>query len=366
MNFTSTLKTENLYENVRKEIQPWLNSITKHKEVLGVVLMSGLANSPNGRCFFDRYSDIDIVVFLDIPNSAYVTNPKKIDRLYPESIPRWLPDFSFYIPLLSNDGVNVEVNFHQMAYQYEKREDNIWSIMKKEAYCYTSEIFYDPQRKIKALIDKKKKLTSSERTRMIYELLSQKRWYVDVNSKKDVERGLLFGAEDLISKGLNQFVECLYLYNWVLRPVDKWFLNKSLYLNWVPDNYSKELSQILKVREITPRSVDERRKHLNFLWEQLINKLDQEGFYEKESFNIVSRRWEQNRQLKVSTTADDILNRLEITDEQKNSRIRNLIDFEMIENVCEFNKKILTDGFSSQSKHYFKEIINYLMKGNND
>ena len=86
-------------------MRPLLNSFVEKlknkKEVEAILFMGGLANSPF-RNFLDEYSDLDMSIFISIPNIEKDILKKcfQISPYHPiiqNYLPKWLPNFEFHL-----------------------------------------------------------------------------------------------------------------------------------------------------------------------------------------------------------------------------------------------------------------------------
>lgn len=56
------IKTKNISKEIKSMINPFLERLKNHKEVIGIVILSSMATTGK-RFFADEYSDVDLTVF---------------------------------------------------------------------------------------------------------------------------------------------------------------------------------------------------------------------------------------------------------------------------------------------------------------
>lgn len=248
--YIDRIKTENIKENIRNRVLPYIERLKKLEFVEGIVLLGGLSNTKS-RNFMDKFSDVDMAIFISGSRSGFNSF-------------NMLPDFEFHIPF---NNTLLEVNVHQQFIEDEKNLS--WDEGKKEAYSYTSEIFFDRKGYVKLLISEKVKFDDTYRCSRLSIILSQYYWLVNINPLRQVERGYLLNSMDLLNTGLDLLIEGVYLYNRRYRPHPKWRIEVAKDLSWIPSDFEKSLYKSYITSSIDSNEILRRREVLNKMFSEL-------------------------------------------------------------------------------------------------
>lgn len=248
--YINRIKTENLKSSIRQRIVPYMNRLKELDFVEGIVLLGGLANT-DSRNFMDKFSDVDMAIFIQGHKFEFT----KFELL---------PDFEFHVPF---EGRLLEINVHQQFCEDEKAVD--WDEGKKEAYTYTSEIIFDRNGEVKQLIDTHTGFNEEYRCSRLSIILSQYYWLVNINPLRQIERGYLFNAMDLLNTGLDLLIEGIYLYNRRYRPHPKWRIEIAKDLPWLPTEFEFHLHESFIINKFDEDNVLRRRAHLDSMFSEL-------------------------------------------------------------------------------------------------
>ena len=309
------IKTNNIKPMIRERIKQFTERLKECPEVEGIVYLGGLANT-NYKDFIDKFSDIDIGIFLNIDK---------------DNLPDWLQPFSFYIPVTEEDEERMmEVNLHQQILSVEKQ--NEWADTKKEAYAYASEVVFDRNGQIEDMIKDKTKLTEEYKKRYLSHLLSRINWNVKINPLRAIERGLLINGEELLNQGIENMLDLLFVYNGKYPPHAKWKVAMIENLEYYPENIMGRIEECFKVEEISEQDILKRRNSILSVVKEIEERIDKERIFEKnEDYSEFEyKHWNPKKQLKEETKYDEII-----------SKIPNLPSNEMIwKKYMIFQKKI--------------------------
>ena len=161
----------------------------KRKGVVGIVFLGAIA-----RGYFDKFSDIDVIIFKR-RNVRF--------RLKYEA--------------------EIEYEGFRVDYEITNYEDSArskWDMEKRWAFSKAL-IFYDPESKIRRLINRKVPLKSKERMWMIIEGVTQSEWYANVISESWVYRGNIVSAHYSINAALEELLKAIFAINKELFPPKK-------------------------------------------------------------------------------------------------------------------------------------------------
>ena len=239
-------KGENQIKWFKKIAEDVIRQIPRHKEVTGIVLTGGLV-----RGFTDRYSDIDITVFLHGKNESL---RKKIIKISSAEQKRF--------------GVDIDLEVHSLE-QFRRRR---WSETDKWDFSQT-EIVFDPDEQIRRLLANKTRVSNSFWKDRIIIYGEYLKWYCcpltqDVGTVVDswIERGDLLSVQYCLSYALDLMIGIIFALNKQFLPPLKWRIYYSYRLEWLPTNYRKLVKEALTVRSPSIRDVNRRMKALRQMW----------------------------------------------------------------------------------------------------
>jgi predicted nucleotidyltransferase len=208
------------------------------KGVVGIVFLGGIA-----RGYFDKFSDIDIIVFKKRRTKFGMKHEDEIKY----------------------KGFKID-------YEIANYEDSVkleWEMTKRWAFS-DAKIFYDPKGKIRALISKKVHLKNKERKWMIIEGITQSEWYCNDCSESWVYRNDMISAHRSISLALEYLMKALFGLNNQLLPDEKWLMYQAQQLSLQPKGFNEKLEEITLIKEFSTKELQRRRNALNYLWKQML------------------------------------------------------------------------------------------------
>lgn len=290
------IKTKNQKEKMREIIMPFLERLKTKDDVMAVMLLGGLSNN-NSKNHTDEFSDIDVsVVYEDIGDHYYS------------------PNYEFY---LFDGERKIEVNVHEMLFSVECNSN--WDVGKKEAYSKV-EYIYEKNNLVRKLIEEKVKITDEYRKNRLALILGQYKWYVEINPIRTIKRGLYVNGIDLLNKGIDLFIEALYLYNYQYVPHSKWKLDMVLDLKYVPKNYVENIKQALITESIDKEGILKKRSKVIELFSELITIITNEyGMNVDELYEYACKKSYTDRQLLECTYSDKLIKKYEkiLTEDEK-------------------------------------------------
>src|SRR3989344_1976672 len=299
--------TKNISRKVEKIVALFTKQLIQKKDVTGVLLLGGLGI----RNFLDKYSDLDISIFLDkIPHKHY------------------LPPFSFYI----NFGKNiVEFNVSQQILSKEFKAS--WNNEKKDAYS-NSKIIYDRVGSMARLLKKKLKRDKKKDFDRLVEIINQYYWRVKVHSISSFYRGYPETSHILINDGINLIVESIYILNKKEAPHHKWCVQQLGRLDYLPKKAVRLLRQTFLVQSYKLNHIKCRIKILDKIARLVMLEIKrQHPHFPSDPYRYWAYRI-GNRQLIKRTFADRIRNNLKNCFTKKELiHIHGFISFNLISNV---------------------------------
>lgn len=244
------ISSKGKYKEMLIESKKIANELAKEEGVIGINLCGGLS-----RGYADDLSEIDLLVFLE-------------DEIYD----KWITGMG---PIPHGDalwrGNYIDVEF--LSYEVEKTKD--WDLIKKWDASYNV-ILFDPQGKIDALFKEKDIFSSKEKFQCISEYFGKCVYIGNVVIGQWIKRGDPLAANQLVNSGIYGLIGLVFLANDEYPPFEKWALNYSYSLKWLPKDWKKRISEILLTKEITIKEAE--RRHRLFIelykdcWEKVVGK----------------------------------------------------------------------------------------------
>lgn len=244
------ISSKGKYEEMLEESKKIVNELTNEKGVIGITLCGGLS-----RGYADELSEIDLIVYLE-------------DDVYNE----WIIGMS---PIPHSDalwkGNYVDIEF--FSFQQEVKES--WDLIKKWDASYNV-ILFDPEKKIEALFKEKDIFTSEEKYRCISICFEKCMYIGDLVIQQWIKRGDPLAANQLINNAISGLIGLVFLANDEYPPYEKWALNYSYSLKWLPKDWNKRISNIILTKELSIKEAE--RRHELFVklykdcWEKIVGR----------------------------------------------------------------------------------------------
>lgn len=235
----------NLYEEMRSVAAQFSERLACCPQVKGICYLGGLGQN----AWIDRYSDLDIAVFVD----------RRSDGAF-------LPDFSF---TLHGRGRPVEFNVSQHA--YEDEDDSAWDDARRCAYR-NAVVILDREGRLARLLQQMCGAPGNTADELVA-LLNQVWWRGIYHSHASIRRGQLISANLLINEAVAMCVDCL------LR-LDK---QAGLHTKWaeyglVSGQYARHLELVaptMCLEELSTKATVARWKRMSALRRQVLREVRQ-------------------------------------------------------------------------------------------
>lgn len=238
----SIYKTENINDEIKKEIAPFLKRLEECDYIEGIVLLGGLGL----RDFSDKYSDIDITLFYT----------REIEE------EKHLP-FEFHYKV---ENRTYEFNIGELYYEEEKELN--WDESKKEAYL-RGRVIVDKNNRIQELIDKKTKYDSSnDRERLVF-IMQQYYWRGQIHTIRSFHRGFPENAHILLNNCLEMLIEAFYIINHKYRPHLKWRFSNLLEMDIIPRDSIKNIREAFLIKDNSLKDIKRRIYLMDKVYETL-------------------------------------------------------------------------------------------------
>ncbi len=250
------LNGQHCIEKFRGIAEELVSKIVENDDVAGIVLAGGLE-----RGFTDKYSDVDILVFLR-KKSQVLRN--RILKLGSE--------------MQKQSGVDVDAEVHFLD-DFKKRKA---SEMQKWDLSHML-IVFDPQSEIKQLFRQKTKVPRSYWARRVVVHSEHLKWYccppetrIGTIAEAWVDRGDLVSAHYCTDYSLDLIIRVLFALNREFLPPPKWRIYYSYNLRWLPKGYGELLKEIMLVHELSLSELKRRLNALRELWHEILPRIENE------------------------------------------------------------------------------------------
>jgi len=250
------LKGKNQIKRFRQVAEGLVSKIVLFEGVRGVVFIGGLV-----RGFADRFSDVDIIVFLSRRDERV---RRKIRDLGADGQRRFGID------------VDLEVHFLEDFKRWKWDEVDKWEFSR-------AEIAFDPKGEIRKVFREKLRVPKDfwiKRTAVCGEYL---KWYccppkeeVGTVAESWIERGDLISAHYCLNYAVDLLVRIVFALNRKFLPAPKWRIFYSYGLKWLPENYKRLLGEAMLVKSFSAKDFNRRLRAVRELWCGVLPKIREE------------------------------------------------------------------------------------------
>ncbi|MGS0972303.1 MAG: hypothetical protein ACVCEJ_03540 [Candidatus Izemoplasmataceae bacterium] len=243
-----SLETKNDLKKHKKILGNRLEEFKTIKGLIGIVLNGGLS-----RGYSDKYSEIDVLIYLEGQYYRYYQNIKT----------------PFEVGISMDHGQLYDVSL----VSYEDEQEKEWDSLMCWDRGY-AQILYEKDDKITKLYQEK--LTKEPPLNDLSSLMFHAHWSMQITGdvwihRKDVMQGHL-----IFNQAIIPLLKCLFIINGEHIPHEKWIMHLSKTLDKLPDDYEKRLNDAMMVKDDTLESLMRRQKHLKALYLE-VNKLIQQA-----------------------------------------------------------------------------------------
>lgn len=250
------LRGKNRIRKFRETADRLASRMARLEGVAGVVFLGGLT-----RGFADRFSDLDVTVFLS-----------KRDR----HLRRQICDIG--LEEKKRSGIDLDLEVHVLE-DFRKRR-----LSEAERWEYSrAEIAFDQHGEIKKVFDEKLRVSKDFWIRRIVVCATYLRWYCcpqkeDVGTVAEawIERGDLVSAHYCLNYSIDLLVKLVFALNNEFLPAPKWRMFYSYSLKWLPDGYRELVEQALTMKNISRTDFNRRLRALRKVWLQIVPRIKKE------------------------------------------------------------------------------------------
>ncbi|MEU9886969.1 hypothetical protein [Sphaerisporangium sp. NPDC051011] len=208
----------------REAMSPLLAEWTAKPELHALCILSSSAENPDNPTRFDQESDFDVAIVLDVPIRAGEWRPHLDDTctLIADRIPDWVPEFAFWIQVPWG---SMEVNAHQLIYQYECDPRTRWTGEKCDVFLNKSDVLCDRDGSFQALARDKAQAAQAQLVRERDRLANRITWDVREMSLRQARRLGPEAGHFLLNRAVDEVIDCVYATAGLFVPNNKWKLH---------------------------------------------------------------------------------------------------------------------------------------------
>jgi predicted nucleotidyltransferase len=250
------LKGENRIRKFRRVAEGLVSKISSFEGVTGIVFIGGLV-----RGFADRFSDVDIIVFLSRRD---------------EQLRKKIRDLGVGEQKRLGIDLDLEVHFLDDFRRWKWDEVDKWEFSR-------AEIVFDPKGEVKKVFREKLRVPEDFWIKRIAVCAEYLKWYA-CPPKKDVgtvaeswiERGDFVAAHYCLNYAADLLVRIVFALNKEFLPAPKWRIFYSYGLRWLPENYERLLGEAMLVKSFSVKDFNQRLGAVRELWCGLLPKIREE------------------------------------------------------------------------------------------
>lgn len=244
------LESKNLYDSYIKHMEVTVAKLEENKKIIGMTLNGGLS-----RGYVDIYSEIDLTLYLEN-----------------EELTEWNSNIS---PVANGitviEGMLYDIKILNINDFEAKEFDEVelWDL----SYA---KILYDPHNRLKKVFERNKSKTLD--ISRIERTLFSSWWYFKLATDIWKFRDDFIQGHMMLNKSVEELVKSLYILNEEFIPHEKWFIHMTRTLKILPEDWIRNLNEIMKTGNLDEESLIVRQKAINNVWLS-IDKLVKNKFY---------------------------------------------------------------------------------------
>jgi len=251
------LKGKNRITKLRRTAKQLTSKISRDKNVVGIVLLGGVV-----RGFADKFSDLDITVFLD----------KRDDDLC-----RKIRNMGSSMAKSHNIDLDLIVHYLDDFKKWKMKEEAL-----KWEYS-NAKIVLDTTGKIKNALREKLRLPKDFWIRRIVVYSEYLKWYCCPPDKSTgtiaeswIERGDLTSAHYCLNYSVDLLLRLLFAVNREFVPAPKWRIFYSYRLKWLPTDYNELLREATITTSLSLGELSRRLIAIRRMWHEIAEKIEEE------------------------------------------------------------------------------------------
>jgi predicted nucleotidyltransferase len=250
------LKGKNKIKLFRASAERLVSKIAAREGVVGIVFLGGVV-----RGFADRFSDLDIIVFLSRKDEQL---RMQIYNLGLEERKRSALD------------IDLEVHFFREFKKWKWDETDRWDFSH-------AKIVVDPKGEIKKMFEAKLSIPRESWIRRIATCGEYLRWYccpteesIGTIAEAWIDRGGLMSSHYCLNYAMELLLEVLFALNKEFLPPPKWRIFYLYKLKWLPEDYKKLFGDVICVKNLSIEDLSRRLIAVRKIWFEVLPKIRDE------------------------------------------------------------------------------------------
>jgi predicted nucleotidyltransferase len=259
------LKGLNRIERFRRVAEGLASKIASREGVTGIVFMGGLV-----RGFADRFSDLDITVFLSEGD---------------ERLRRQIRSIGLDEQRRSGIDIDLEVYSLEDFKRWKLGEAYTWELSRVE-------IVFDPKGETKKVLGEKLKVQKDFWIKRIVVCGEYLKWYccpireeLGTIAEAWIERGDLLAAHYCLNYSVDLLIRLIFALNKEFLPAPKWRLFYSYSLNWLPTDYKELVKEAITVNNFSAEDLNRRLKAIRKICSGIFPKIEDETGLTRETIS---------------------------------------------------------------------------------
>lgn len=282
----------------RRIMEPFLARLLMMPELQAAYILSSSAQACSNPTEFDDQSDFDVAIVLDIPMRPNEWRPQQDNtyQLLAGRIPDWVPNFLFHVPVPWGE---MEINVHQLIFQYEADQRTAWTGDKCDVYLNKSETLLDHDSCFGQLVEQKAAAGHAVLMREQERLANRITWDVREMPLRQAHRLGPEGGHYVFNMALDEVVDYIYAAAGQFIPNRKWKLPQLQQRSLLTSEQGATLCEAMRC---DPSSMVDLERRINAL-EQLYDSLP-ELASTGPAISSIRKRFQSTIQLRPDTYAD--------------------------------------------------------------
>jgi len=250
------LRGKNQIREFRQTAEKLVSQMSPFEGVVGIVYMGGLT-----RGFADKYSDVDIVVFLNRKDEDLSRRIRKMS-----------------VDEQRRSGVDIDLMVHPLTdfRKWKLDEPTLWDYSK-------ARVVFDRNKEVGKILKKKLRVSRSFWIRRIAEYAEYVKWYCcppgeDVGTMAEawIDRGDLASAHYCLNYSIDLLLGIIFALNKEFLPAPKWRVFYANSLKWLPADFSRHINEAMITKDFSRRDFGRRMSAIRKLWREIVPKIEQD------------------------------------------------------------------------------------------
>jgi len=249
------LKGKNEIRRSTEAAKTLVSKVKVYHNVAGIAFLGGLV-----RGFVDKYSDLDITVFLD-----------KRDELLRRRL------YKIGVEEGKRLGVDVDLEIHYLS------DVKRWKWNETERWDFShAKIAFDPNGQIKRMLRTKLKVPKDYWIERIVICAEYMKWYccppregVGTIAEAWIDRGDLLAAHYCLNYSVDLLFRVVFALSKEFLPPQKWRVFYFRNLKWLPNNH-RLLGEAIIIRDLSVGDLKRRLETVRKIWQVILPKIGRE------------------------------------------------------------------------------------------